>query len=201
MSALAGSGGSGARIVSLTTKNSTATDSTIVIDKPSGLINGDTLVAIIGGQSTWTSPAGWTETLDANGLSYSRRVVDGSEGATITFTHGGSPNYLAGVIIAIRGGSFDVVGSIGSGGSPAVAPSITLTGAGLVLAAYIANRGTFTTPSGFSSVATAQGVNSGSLEMSIAVFSKSFPTGATGTVSSTNSDVAGRGALIGVKTA
>jgi hypothetical protein len=90
---------------------SQSSGSSIVLAKPSGVVENDVLYACV-----WTNdydktnstvvPSGWTllGSIQTNSNQYItsvfRRVVDGSEGANFTFTFTESANYSMGVIIA-----------------------------------------------------------------------------------------------------
>lgn len=202
LSLMAGVADSGARIVSYSTTGNTSQSTTLVITKPSGIVNGDLLVAVLGGTVSWTQPAGWTEVVDTAGVTLSYRVADGSEGATLTYTHSSS-EYLAGAILVIRGGTYDATGTVGSSANPAVAPSVTLSAAGLIIASYVATSaisvGTYTAPTGFSESCSATATFFGIGRCKVQIFFKKFAAGASGTVSATNSSTSGRGVLLGAK--
>ena len=79
----------------------------LVITKPSGVVSGDLLVAVLmnGGSATISAPAGWTairEDTEINGTNQRifYKVAGGSEGADYTFT---ASQNLTGVIFRIDG--------------------------------------------------------------------------------------------------
>lgn len=101
------------------TQNSGAGTS-LVISKPTGVLDGDLLLAIniSGGAAngTWTGDTGWTEIAD-QGTPANLRVaykIASSEGSSYTFTHTQSV-LLGGSIIAYRGCSYDTIGTIVGG--------------------------------------------------------------------------------------
>lgn len=176
-----------------------ATPGSVTIAKPSQSQLNDLFVSFVGvdGNSHLTPGAGFSEDYDAASHpmgQVAHLTAGASEPASYDFVSAGNDD-LCGAIICLRGAAFDVCGVSSSlSGTPA-APSITLSEAGLVLACYVVeNSGTFSTPTDFEPVISQYG-NS----INIAIFAKSFPAGATGTVSSTLSSNSGKGLLIGIK--
>lgn len=101
----------GADFKSAGTAISQAAGASIALAKPSGVVANDVLYACVWTNdydttNSTTTPAGWTllgsTTLGGNQhiTSVYRRIVDGSEGATITFSFTESANYSMGVIVA-----------------------------------------------------------------------------------------------------
>lgn len=178
--------------------NTSKTGTTLDIVTPSGLV-GDVIIsgAVCENSRTWTPHTGFTEVFDTNSLEISRRTVDGSEAATLTFTANAGHGGASGFALLLRGGTYDTVGSASAPSSTPAAPSITLTGAGRVYAIFWRQSSgiSFTTPTGFTYVAHDADGNSPSWAM----FYKDFPAGATGTVSSSVSSGSGYGVLVGVK--
>lgn len=83
---------------------------TAVVTKPAGTAVGDyALVVIAIGSSparTFTPPAGWTELADANDISgpyVAYKILDGSEGSTLTFTANG--NFTGRMALAVVRGA------------------------------------------------------------------------------------------------
>ena len=135
-----------------------AAGSTLTIAKPSGVIDGDLLVAFMSTgttNGTWTPPSGWTEILDQSSGGSARPSVAvmykvaASEGTSYSFVTTGSP--VAGLIIAVRSASY---GSIGSLALTTASTSITVHGLATsngVIAFVVSDSGsgsTFTTTSG-----------------------------------------------------
>lgn len=172
-----------------------------VVTKPAGVVAGDLLIAVMAATfgTFWTPEAGWTELVDQGSrpsLAAARKTAGGAEPADYDFGNASSTGRELAAIIAIRGGAFDVVGAIGTG-DPIVAPTITLTRSGLLLAAFASDSECeFTTPSGMVPL-FAHTKDHGP---SIAVFSQELGAGATGTRTSEPS-VRGNaaGILIGIK--
>lgn len=183
----------------------------LTINKPSGVVSGDTLVAIVaGGGVTWTGDTGWTEAIDQGalpGIRVAYKTAGGSEGASYTFT-GSSSSTKFGIILCYRGVSWDVIGASVTTltGDGALAISGVTSGAGTddgVLLAAVASFDTVTAthsvPSGMRLIAShRESVNNRLLS----IFAQTISGGATGTRSSTigggtSSD--NGGILIGLK--
>lgn len=125
--------------------NTSGSALSITINKPSGVVSGDLLLAILGvedfsGGDPWGTPTGWTKlgnVAGAPGCDFQvfYRVSDGSEGASETFSHNfGFGVELLGWYIRISGVDtttpINVFGTSGSGsGSSIVASSVTTTAA------------------------------------------------------------------------
>lgn len=132
---------------------------TLVINKPTGTVDGDVMVAVIGARGTTsglscTPPAGWTLILQQDrattGRLYTYWKAASSEGASYTFTIAGSTTQHTGGIIAISGANttapIDASASDNPGASSSshVCPSVTTTQADtlVVRAAMMAVAGT-----------------------------------------------------------
>lgn len=115
------------------------TGTSLVVDKPTGTLDDDVMLAFIAVRpdgTTVTPPTGWESVLSqgrgANGELYVYRKVARSEGANYTFTVSASSQHL-GVIASFSGG--DIVTPVnvsgGSDGASAsqVAPDVTTTAA------------------------------------------------------------------------
>lgn len=116
---------------------------TLPLTVPSGVQQGDLMIAFMTGNNTgistttWTSPSGWTEVADRGGgsdpsPSVSWKIAGASEPASYTFTSA-SAAYLAGSIAVYRGGAFDRVGTFSSN---AILNSISPTLSQSLLLAY-----------------------------------------------------------------
>lgn len=201
--AAAGNVSAGISLLSYATTSNASAGASLAINKPAGAANGNVLISIAhhsNSGATWTPGSGFTEIVDNAGSSFgevARRTVDGSEAASFTFTCSTAAGTLTGGIICFQNGIFDVVGTPGGAGTTATAPSITMSGAGIVLAVYTrASSGvTFSTPSGFTPLWS----DSDGSAPSIAVFWKSVAAGATGDISSVPSGGTASGYLIGIK--
>lgn len=77
-----------------------AGSTTVTVNKPSGASVGDVLIALVSSgssSSTFTTPAGWVLATSGSGMAVFRRIVDGTEGSTFTFTRATS---TTGVFVA-----------------------------------------------------------------------------------------------------
>ena len=114
--------------------NGNASGATLVINKPTGCLDGDLLLAFCiseatGDGVTWTPPGGWTEAND-DGLMphlYVARKVASSEGATFTFTATGGSD-TAGVVLCYRFAQYQGIGTV----CRANDTSVDVTGVGAV---------------------------------------------------------------------
>lgn len=175
---------------------------TLTITKPTGVISGDLLVAIVCAEDTtsWSGDTGWTEVAEqvANpALRVAYKVAGASEPANYSFTLSIVEDAgTSGAILAYRRGLFDAVGSFNTS-DPIVAPEITMSRPGILLAAYaVQNVSTFTVPSGMELRAS----DSNATKPSYAIFDQEVTDGATGSRSSTPSTGTNRGGiLIGIK--
>jgi len=189
-------------------KQNTTASSTLVIDKPTGTIDGDIMIAFMGNNlgdtGAWSTPAGWTEVYDRGDgdmMLVAYKVASG-EGANYTFNASVSSNGYGGQILTFANALFDVGGAATTSTSPLVAPSITVaTANSVLLAMYIrqANGITFTTPSGMTSLISG---TIGGVGPSWHIFSQEVDAGATGTRSSTQSagTLHSSGLLLALKT-
>lgn len=179
-------GGSGGSIILQAVATGTGSG-TVVINKPSGTIDGDIMVAVMqgGNSGTWTGDSGWTEIIDQGAGPYMRAAykVASSEGSSYTFTYSGSGTE-SGFIATFRGYQYDTVSasvSILNGDGTLAITGITAAG-GILIAAYALYNGagvTASTPSGMIPAASEASGNSG-----IFGFYQQVAAGATGTRSS-----------------
>lgn len=116
-----------------------ASSTTVNVAKPSGVQSGDLLLAVLACATnrTFTTPAGWTlltDDSDGDDLTVRTyyRVVDGSEGASFTYSTNSPTSFLA-LCVAYRG--VDTVSPIDASGAntgvvntTVSCPSITTTG-------------------------------------------------------------------------
>lgn len=164
----AGGGGATPVIVSAThakvSGSSAALD--IVIAKPSGMSNGDLLVATLtnftpGFSSDWSTPSGWTLASPESDSQFNvvvmYRYVDGSEGADFTFHSSWCQYELDGIVMHVTGAATSspieaLSFQEGSSGTP-TAPSITTLGDNRRLVAAASSFEWFSAnPSGYSAV-------------------------------------------------
>lgn len=192
-----------------TSSNETSNgSSTVTVNKPTGVVSGNLLIAIMAGGAssiTWTGDTGWTEVADQNAspnLRVAYKVAGSSEPASYTFTTSSAVNKSA-IVAAFSNASYGQIGSFGtvvvtSSTSTVTAPSITIAGSGSVLlAAFGANgaigTGWGTAPSGMSIAA----VEEGAVNAATALYYASVSSGVSGdrTVSFNTS---GSSSLVGV---
>ena len=179
---------------------------TVSVNKPTGVADGDILLAImVGGDGvgTWTGATGFSETgLFDQGANPSLRAAiktAASEGASYTFTCSTSLPLVA-HIIALRFAALDVSGSIVTRSASGALNISGITAAGgFVIAAVGSGKDaarSHSTPTGFTALQSK--LNTDTL---LSSFIKQVEPGATGTVSSTIGGGAGTtaGALIGIK--
>lgn len=183
---------------------------TLDIGKPSGVSQGDLMVAFVGtddagGMCTWTPPAGWTEVRDQGlwpNLTVAYKVAGASEGSSYTWTGSDTVGLKSGVIAAYRGAAYDTVGTIGtaSSGGNCTAGGVTAASDNSILLGCffvgVAAR-TFPAPSGMSSVNS----DADTSAPSWALFSENIGAGATGSRSSDPSGTTGSvaGVLLAIK--
>lgn len=192
----------GVSFVAASSLSNSANGATVVVDKPVGTASGHLLIgiAISDGNPTWTPPSGFTETSDQALGAFgetSYKTAGGAEPSNYTFTASKATQKLSAAIIALSNAQPGVVGTVGASAGSAVAPAITMTDDGMVLAIFASAQDgiTWTTPSGWTPV-----VSDGDASTpSFAIFRKTVAAGDTGTVTSATSFGGSRGMLIGVK--
>jgi len=176
-------------VASARTQNTVIGD-TLTINKPTGTVQGDLMIAVIsanGSSGTWTSPAGWTEVADEGSrpnLCFSYRVAGASEGASYTFTCSFNNQRTTGCILTYRNAAYDAVGAFAENTDPIVAPAVTASAAASVLigaAVRDAPNVTISTPSGM----TARVTDNDADQNSYIVCDQYVNAGSTGTRSFT----------------
>jgi hypothetical protein len=187
---------------------STNSASSLTIDKPTGTVDGDILVAFKGGNDaagvTWTGASGWTERVDQAALPNIRVATKtaSSEGASYTFTPS-STNAYGGIVLAFRGAAYDAIGSVvtRSGDGSLVVTGFTSAAGLSLLFVYVDDEPspTISTPAGYTEIASWSDFAS-----TMKVFQKNVAAGATGSATSTiggaTGDTAG-GIQVGLKNA
>lgn len=183
-----------------------ASSTSLVINKPSGTAQNDLLVAICvrpGTSGTWTGPSGWTEAADANGISVHYKTAGASEGSSYTFT-ASSASVNFGIIMTFRNAAWDLIGTSATGNTITI-PAITLSSNNSTVIAFAreANTNIFTaeiTDTSYTYVY--KDVTSSETYSSITAIKEGVASGSTGTVSAgTFSSSSSRGFLIGIKPA
>jgi len=135
-------------VASASTQN-VSPQTTLVINKPIGTVEGDLMVAVMATDDTvtWTGDTGWTEVADLGTrpcLRVAYMVAGASEGANYTFT-ATVVEFLAGSILTYRYAAYDTVGTFATGTNPLVLPSISPAESQCTLIAVGARRGSNTT--------------------------------------------------------
>ena len=183
----------------------------ISVNKPTGMLTGDILVALLAAEdaATWAGPGSFTWTIVANqgvapSLCVMVRTVAAGENASATFTHGVSTDNV-GQIHCIRGVQYDAIGTIATrtDNGDLVIGGITSNG-GLIFAASATSGDPFaahSTPSGMLMIDNTNNSNG----VGLTSFRQRVDTGATGTRTSTVSAVGvsdpSAGVVIGLKPA
>lgn len=173
----------------------TGSQPTITINKPAGVVSGDTLIAAIFGDGSAAINAltGWTRltplqpvTNFGSSITVLTRVADGTEGSSFTFT-GASNNSWTGIVIAYANGAgVDVTASTTVSAAASMnAASVTTTIGHDRVVTIIGGRGSssspiFDAPSGYTE--RVEYVSTTTFE-SLSISDTDFaPAGATGTI-------------------
>jgi hypothetical protein len=111
-------------------QSGSAVSGNLTINKPAGTVDGDLMVAFVGGDGansiTWTGPAGWTEAIDAGskpGIAVYYKTAS-SEGSSYTFNQA-TGSGTEGVIVTMRNAAWDATGGAVAGSST-LTPSVTV---------------------------------------------------------------------------
>jgi hypothetical protein len=194
-----GFGQSTISFVGSTTLAETTNTPAHVMNVPSGTADGDLMVLFITTSTApiYTIPAGWTVASlnSTTGLVLYRTAS--SEPASYTVTTSTS-NIGTGYIATYRNATWDINGSFSASANPSVASSVTVSSNDSIVLDYVFTKVgsiTYTTPTGFSSVASESNANS----PSSALFSRLFNPGATGTVSTTPSSGTAQSILVVIR--
>lgn len=113
------------------TTASKSSGTTLTINKPSGVVAGDLLIAVLvaNGTSGWNQLAGWTRlanTLVDPSTSFQYRIADGSEGASFGFA--GANIRGSGTIMRFTNAGVPYLSTVQTGsGTSQTAPSVTIT--------------------------------------------------------------------------
>lgn len=186
---------------------SSASGGAITINKPTGTLENDLMIAVYSGDGTqtWTPATGWTEVLDYNtraGIGVAWKVATAAEGSTYTFTSSGGGTNYNGFIVTYSGAAFDVMGTATTSGTSSIAISgITVSENLSILLSFVAQgattNATFTPASGFSSLASNLTNRPPSQ-----LWSKNIESGATGNQTFTSTESASlSGVLFSIKPA
>lgn len=116
-------------VASASTQNATS-GTTLVINKPTGTVEGDLMIAVMaadGPSSGWTGDTDWTELADQGAtpsLRIAYKVASASEPSSYTFTASLSRR-LSGCILTYRNAVYDTIGSFTAGTDPLILPSVS----------------------------------------------------------------------------
>ena len=174
--------------------NSATATTTVAVNKPTGTIQNDILVAFAMTSSSngWSAPAGWTEVLDTSGRGCFYKVAGASEGSSYTFTLSGTSD-LHVVILCYRAASWGQIGTLSASlADPTVAPGITVATDNSLVIDFVTrgSAATYTTPSGWTDIYATTATST------IYLISKAFNSGATGDVTVDATSGNGRSVLI-----
>jgi hypothetical protein len=172
--------------------------STVVVDRPTGTVEGDLMVGFCLSDNTgsWTGDTGWTEVLDFNGgaaLRIAYKVATASEPSSYTFTYTAS-RVLRGAILTYRNAQYDTVGAVSTtiSGSVHTAPEITVAQSGSALIAVWAANDSGISWSAFTSGMTFRTSNNSGTASSWAIYDDlDYPAGLSGSKSATISATTG----------
>lgn len=194
-------------IASATTQNSGTGTSSLVINKPTGTVQNDLMVAIMyaagPGSTTWTGDTGWTEVCDLGSSPFLRiayKVAGASEGSSYTFTASATTANLSGSILTYRYGTYDTIaGAFTTGANPLVLTSISPSLSQSILIAT-GGRGTNNITLGTPTSMTARVTDNDGSGASYIICDQTVPKGPTGTRSmSTGSATNTAGITLSIK--
>lgn len=113
------------------TTASKSTGTTLTINKPSGVVAGDLLIAVLVANQTagWNQLTGWTRLINSvtdPSTSFQYRIADGTEGASFGFV--GASIRASGTVIHFTNATSAYVGTVSTGSvASQTAPSVTIT--------------------------------------------------------------------------
>jgi hypothetical protein len=167
----------------------TVAGASITINKPTGTVENNILIALITSNNTsgvsWTTPAGWTEVSDTGRGLIAYKTAGASEGASYTFTSNDSGAQHRGCIVCYSNVLIDAIGAVDTT-SPFIPAGVTMTDSGLLIG-IITRAGaaaqTLTLPASMTSR-----FNSGVTDKTLAVGDEAVSSGATGSRTFTSSN-------------
>lgn len=162
---MAAAGNIGGELIGSEQNQLTANSGSLTINKPSGTVQGDIMIAVTASDNgnIMNQLTGWTRILSAgasdNKLTIQYKVAGSGEGSSYTFICNDSTKKMSGCIATFRNVTYDKIGSSDTrtGGSSANAPSITPTLNNSILVAAYANEqegDRWSPPSGMTLIAT-----------------------------------------------
>lgn len=193
--------------VASASQQNAATGATLIINKPTGTLEGDLMIAFMcregGSGQTWTGDTGWTEVAD-QGASPNVRLAyksaGASEASSYTFTCSSNSGFLSGSILAYRYAAYDVVAAgFTTAADPLILSSISPTLSQSILLA-IGARNAASITLGTPTSMTARVTDSLSTAPSYIVCEQRVAKGPTGTRSmSTGSTTNVAGIMLAIK--
>lgn len=170
----------------------------ISLVKPVGTTSGDLIITfvhkIVSGD--WTEASGFTEIYDNLNTEFAYKVAGGSEPATYDLVSTGGGGKV-GTVLRVQRGVYGTIGAFSASGASPVAPAITMSRPGLLLAFF--RRASGTSPDVDYSVPTGMTLVVENHDYAFAIFAQNVGSGDTGTRTSTASaDSNHRGILLGV---
>lgn len=194
-------------VASASTQNPSSGTS-LVINKPTGTVEGDLMVAVMAASDTadgWTGDTGWTEIADQGTvpstptLRVAYKVATASEGSSYTFTVATS-RPLGGCIVTYRYAAYDTIaGAFVTAANPLVLTSISPSASQSCLIACGA-RGAISTTLGTPTSMTARVTDADATAPSYTVCDQTVAKGPTGTRSmSTGSTTRVAGIMLAIK--
>lgn len=115
--------------VGSTNKVNTSASTTLVLDKPSGVVQNDLMIIVFSssgsGTTTITAPTGWTQAYSRSGngnFTVLYKTAGSSEPSTYTITFGTSLTYGGG-LTAFRGYAWDTIGTVNTTASTSMTAS------------------------------------------------------------------------------
>lgn len=175
-------------VASASTTNSVS-QTTIVVDKPTGTVENDLMIAIMGAGTTgssysWTGDTGWTEVCDqatGTNLRIAYKVATASEPASYTFTLNTNVSSKGASILTYRYAAYDTIaGTFTTAANPLLLTTISPTQSQSILLAVGARAAasvTLGTPAGM----TARVTDNDATAPSYIVCEQPTPKGPTGT--------------------
>jgi hypothetical protein len=191
-------------VASASTQNGSSA-TTLTINKPTGTVEGDLMVAVMatdGSITGWSGDLDWVELADQGSSTPSLRVaykVAGpAEPSNYTFT-ASSGKILSGTILTYRYAAYDTIGSFTTGTNPLILPSISPSESQSILIAAGA-RGAASITLGTPTSMTARVTDADGTSPSYIVCDQTVAKGPTGTRSmSTGSTTNVAGILLSIK--
>lgn len=179
------------------------------INKPTGTVSGDLLLAITACETsiTWTNgtdSGNFIEVVDqgtAPSIRVAYSIAGEAEPASYRFNSNTPSQRYSGAILRIPAGAFSANGAFGTSSTASVsAPAVSLATPALLIAIFASGSGsrTFLAPSGMELVVA----DIDATAPSLSIFQQDVAAGSTGTRTSTlNGSGANSGILIGIKKA